>query len=213
MRIAGVNLSLWLGLAHALAIHGQVLAADNPKSTAITYENGPHTSRETYSDGRVLFEGIMPKRLLPSQAGNPFVAETHDQTTFDCSTAEFRCLKAFPRVFAVPRERISPTAKYSTEGALFSVEDCLRGDASNCQVALISSECQRLSGANGCETVRGGRRKSDNPGPIIYFIFNEDVGVTAWGGVMQPAKTQEQRRAIASQMLLQGERGLLFSEN
>jgi hypothetical protein len=115
-------------------------------------------------------------------------------------------------VFAIPRERLSPKAEYSVAGALLKVEDCLVGDESVCQVALVSADCQRMSGEY-CETVPGGRAKSDDPGPILYFIYNEDVGVTAYGVARQPAMTKGERLNISSQMILQGPKGLLSDDH
>jgi hypothetical protein len=178
---------------------------------SISYEDNARTFRETFAKNETIGVKILPKRPLPSQSRDVMFGESLTNATHDCSTERFRCVYYWARVFAVPRDRLSPAAVYSTGGASLKVEDCLRGGAAVCQVAVISADCQRIAGKDACEKVVGGRDKSDDPGPIVYFIYNEDVGVTAWGVAKQPASTKEERSAIASQMVLQGKRGLLFA--
>jgi hypothetical protein len=181
------------------------------RERAISYANAARTWREVFVEKHVTSVAVMPKQPLPAQEENPFFGETRTRPAHDCSTAEVRCTSYWSRVFAVPRGRLSPSASYAAAGATLTVESCLRGDDKVCQVALIRADCQRIAGKDGCEQVVGGREKSDEPGPLTYFIFNEDVGITAWGVAREPAKTRDDQLRIAYQMVLQGDRGLLFA--
>ena len=66
-----------------------------------------------------------------------------------------------------------------------------------------------LSKENKCEPKAGGRANSNDSGPVVYFIYNEDFGVTAYGVANQPVSTKDERLSVASQMILEGQRGLL----
>ena len=190
----------------ALAVLATVEA--RAKENVIVYEDSARTVSERYQGSEMHGGAVEPKRAIPAQTQNLLNGEEITRAVSDCSTAQYRCSAAWSRVFAVPRKRLSPAATFSIAGALLKVEDCLRGDSRVCQIALIRSDCALISG-EGCEEVAGGRQKSKDPGPITYFIYNEDFGVTAYGVAEQPAKTKDERLVIASQMILQGKYGLL----
>lgn len=182
---------------------------DSDKLTLeVLYKNPSRTFYEKFSTKSWIGGNIIPKRLLISQEKDVFFDESTGTRLHDCSDGQYRCIVGLSRVFAVPRARLSPTATYLAGGAVFKVEECLRGNASICQVALISSDCRQVSD-EACEEVVGGRARSANPGPIIYFIYNEDFGVTAYGSAKAALQTLDERRACAAQMILQGQTGLL----
>jgi hypothetical protein len=178
------------------------------KDSVIVYEDSARTVSEKYQGSEMQGGAVEPKRPIPAQTQNLLYDEEVTRAVSDCSTAQYRCSAVWSRVFAVPRKRLSPAATFSIAGALLKVDDCLRGDARVCQVALISADCALISG-QGCEEVAGGRQKSKDPGPITYFIYNEDFGVTAYGVAEKPARTKDERLVVASQMILQGKYGLL----
>jgi len=188
-----------------------VAGAATAKVRVIVYKDSARLAYEKFSDSSMQGASTTPKRLLPSQAQDALFGEEIGHGVHDCSTAQYRCVSVWSRVFAIPRDRLSPAAAYSVAGALLKVEDCLRGDASVCQVAILSADCQEIA-AESCESVNGGREKSSKPGPIVYFIYNEDYGVTAYGVADKPAKTKDERLGIASQMILQGHTGLLAGD-
>jgi hypothetical protein len=185
------------------------------KDSPVWYENSARTYVMSFSDRGALGGSIKPKRPLPSKVSH-LIDLSDDEfdggSAHDCSTADYRCISALFGVFAIPRERLSPEIEYSVAGALLKVEDCLVGDESVCQVAIIRSDCHKWSHER-CETVPGGRSKSDHPGAIFYFIYNEDVGITAYGSATQPAMTKDERLSVASQMILQGRKGLLSEDH
>lgn len=130
----------------------------------------------------------------------------------ECSTSNYRCLRTWYRVFAVPRGQLSSKMKYAVEGVQVQVETCLRGSGDVCQVALISADCQLMVGDDACQLYAGGRDKSPQPGPITYFIYNEDYGVTAFGtggAWPAPAKRLDVAHSVTTQFVLQGDAGLL----
>ncbi len=171
------------------------------------YENAVRTYYERFSSGRWQGAQIAPRSPLESEKRR--LLEKVSVDVHDCSNEQYKCIFGSYRVFAVPRGKLSPSAAYVTAGSAFHVEECFRGDATTCQVALISSDCQQHSGIDACMEADGGRTRSPNPGPVLYFIFNTDFGVTAYGSVASPAQTADERRTAAVQMILQGRQGLL----
>jgi hypothetical protein len=152
---------------------------------------------------------IVPKKLLKSQAKDILFDETTGVRLHDCSDATYRCIFGSFRVFALPRNRLSPGAVYTVGGSAFKVEKCFRGDLRTCQAALISSNCQKRLGADACQPITAGLGDNGESGPTVYFIYNEDHGITAYGTVKEVPKTRDEKIAIATQMLLQGEFGIL----
>jgi hypothetical protein len=191
-----------------LVCNGGLLSAPISANRLITYEDNARTVYETFSGDNMTGAIVRPRRLLLFQSNNVMFGEEVGHAVHDCSTSQYRCIFVWGRVFAVPRTRLSSMATYLVAGASLKVENCLRGDAAVCQVALISADCELLSG-DGCKEAIGGQEKSSDSGPILYFVYNEDFGVTAFGVTQHPAKTKEEKLNIASQMILQGVRGLL----
>lgn len=171
------------------------------------YENAARTVYAKFSPDYWTSTPVKPR--LPLENQKNVLLETVSSPMRDCSDEKYRCTFGARRVFAVPRDRLSPHAVYVAGGSTLRVEECLRGNEAICQVALISSDCQQYSGLEGCAQVPGGRTKSAYPGPVLYFIYNEDFGVTAYGYLNSPGRTAAARLAAAGQMFLQGERGLL----
>ncbi len=58
--------------------------------------------------------------------------------------------------------------------------------------------CQKISGMDACEDVVGGREKSVEPGPVLYFSYNEDLGV---GNGAPRAKTETARESGSCQQI------------
>jgi hypothetical protein len=194
----------------AIALSGATAIA-TPKDREILYENSARTAYERFSGDDMTGGELTPKRSLPFQANNALSGEEVGHIVRNCSTTQYRCVSVWLRVFAVPKARLSPAEEYSVAGAVLKVEDCLRGDATICQVALISADCEMMLDES-CQKVAGGREKSGKPGPVVYFIYNEDVGVTAYGVADQPVNAKDERLSVASQMILQGQKGLLSAE-
>jgi hypothetical protein len=101
---------------------------------------------------------------------------------------------------------------YEKHGVIFYVEECLRGDARRCQVALISGKCGHapsLREMRCLPTPRGGVGSQAVYDYVIYFLYNEDFGITAFGATDHLVATKAGRLAIATQMVLVSPVGLL----
>lgn len=194
---------LWVTLCAQVP---SVLGQSNAAAQEYRYEDAARTRQSLFAEGRWSSSEVLSNS--PSARERQSI-EVTSVPVKDCSDERYRCIVGSFRVFAVPRGALLPTSTYVAAGSSFRVEECYRGDATHCSVALISSDCQQRSGRDGCSEVLGGRTKSNNTGPVLYFIYNEDFGVTAYGSVHQPASTEEERRIIAAWMVLRGERGLL----
>jgi hypothetical protein len=194
----------------AIVLSGATAVAA-PRDRTILYENSARTAYERFSGDDMTGGELTPKRPLSFQDNNALSGEEVGHIVRNCSTTQYRCVSVWLRVFAVPRARLSPKEEYSVAGVVLKVEDCLRGDGAICQVALISADCEMMLDES-CQKVTGGRERSGKPGPIVYFIYNEDVGVTTYGVADQPVKIEKDRLNVASQMILQGQRGILSDD-
>lgn len=181
-----------------------------PAGSDSIYQDPGRTFYERFHGG--VWEGakVLPKRRLSFQKSDALYGERLGRDIHNCSDKQYRCVFGLFRIFSVPRRGLSPTETYVSAGALLRVEQCLRGDSTTCQIALISSDCQERTGPDACSPTSAGREKSREPGPMLYFIYNSDFGVTAYGSVTAPAVTKDGQLAAATQMILQGNRGLLL---
>lgn len=213
MRVTKVISMATTIMCVAVPILGACAAhADRP----IVYNNPARTFREQFKSspsegGGFWWEGraVLPRHPTDKQKRDIFFDEPTTDRLWDCSDNKLLCLYGAYRVFAIPRAGVQPSSEYLAAGAFFRVERCIRGSDDRCQVALISSDCQNRSEAGRCTQIPGGRLNSHAPGPIGYFIFNEDSGVTAYGFRQEPALTAEDRFDAAAGMVLRSERGLL----
>jgi hypothetical protein len=95
---------------------------------------------------------------------------------------------------------------------MFHVEECLRGDTRYCQVALISGMCGHAPSIREmrCQpTPRSGVGSRAVYDYIVYFLYNEDFGITAFGATDRVVTTEAGKLAIATQMILMSPAGLL----
>lgn len=132
------------GILIFFALGGCAIASTNVKHVAVSYENSARTAYEKFFDMEMKAAIIEPKRLLPAQDKDILFGEELVRTIHDCSTTGYRCISVWSRVFAVPRARLSSEMTYELGGAVFKVEDCLRGDSTVCQVAIISADCRKV---------------------------------------------------------------------
>lgn len=128
----------------------------------------------------------------------------------DCSDDSFRCVYGAHQVFAVPRNNISNGSSFVAGGAIFHVEKCLYGNDMNCELYLISSDCQRQGPPDKCIEEPMGRSASVSVGRVGYFIYDEHNGITSYGSADKPIKAADSQLAVACEMLLQSKTGLLF---
>jgi hypothetical protein len=204
LRLTSVTVSV--GILWVLFAGGESSAGT---SRTVVYENPARTSFEKFSEDSWVGGNIVPQKPLKSQAEDILFDETTGVRLHDCSDATYRCIFGSFRVFALPRNRLSPGAAYTAGGSAFKVEECFRGDSRICQAALVSSHCPRRVGADACKQATAGLGDGEESGPAVYFIYNEDHGITAYGTVKEAPKTRDEKLAIATQMLLKGELGIL----
>ncbi len=180
----------------------------HPPQQVVRYENAGRTSYFEFSEGFRTHGNIRPQNPNPAQKRE--FDESLGYPLYDCSDSSYQCLRSWFSVFAIPRRHLSSGMRYAVDGAQLKVEQCLRGSNEHCQVALISSDCQVIVGTDAC---KHGERNSSESGPITYFIFNEDYGVTAFGTGGEWPKSPTERlsvaSAVATQNILQGRIGLL----
>lgn len=131
-------------------------------------------------------------------------------TVKSCSDVSFRCVAMGSQAFAVPRKHLRPSDKYVANGNSFAVVKCLRGYDDVCQVALIKAECYYNRIEKGCAPTVAGRT-GDDASWLLYFVYNEDFGVTAYGIAPlndKPISADEMLAAAKSRFLV-GDHGLL----
>lgn len=188
-------------------------AASANNQLSIRYTDLGRTSFEEFTMPRNGDRGewsagnILPARPVGTQKTDVSMLGVTGVVTHNCSDTEFRCLYGAFHVFAVPRIGLAKASTYSVAGAVFHVDQCLRAIGERCQVALLSSQCLHQVGEDICRPAAGNEQSL--PGPVMYFIFNEDFGVTSYGFATDILNAADDRIAVASKLMLQGDRGLL----
>lgn len=203
-RVAGVILLLIVGI-------GTAAGAGHGGDKRILYEAPARTSRATIENGFWSTGDLPPLAPLSSQK-NPWRYEVVSQRVVDCSDRLYRCVRSWGRTFAIPRGPLRPQQDYEKHGVVFHVEECLRGNARRCQVALIAGMCGHapsLREMRCLPTPRSGVGDNAVYDYVIYFLYNEDFGITAFGATDHVVATGAGRLAIATQMILQSPMGLL----
>ncbi len=134
-------------------------------------------------------------------------SEVVGEKVVDCSDDEYRCISSWMRTYAIPRRKLLPADVYVKDGVTFRIEKCLRGDTDVCQVALIGGYCAKTPD-DSC-LIDVSEEQSDRWLYVTYFLYNEDFGITAMGVTKSPPTTVDEKVLIASQLVLQGNKGLL----
>jgi hypothetical protein len=204
-RAAGV-LFLFLMATMTLGadLHQQVDAGE------IIYVNAERTFETRVSGSTWTIGPILALKPLPSQTKSNLFTESIGHPIVDCSDSIVRCVRSWSRTLAVPRAGVKPRETYRKDGVVFDVEECLRGDTERCQVALVSATCWHRSDGEMCDEkteAHGG--SSANVEYVVYFIYNNDFGITALGVANRVATTPAARRGLATQSVLISSRGLL----
>ena len=191
----------------------------------IVYMNPERLDSETFSGASWSQETVYPRVPMQLTSRPPYIHSTA-RPLINCSNASFRCLRSLGIMFAVPGRGLRRQPAYTVLGVQFKVEACYRGEGDRCQAALISASCRYIEYVNGDGVCRKTLPKGDwGPNAIayvMYFFYNEDAGVTAFGiktfsgteftGAENPGakiKGTSEMRSIAMRNLLAGERGIL----
>ena len=208
-----VGTASWAGvLALSTLMIGSGVAQSGDLAQAVTYVG---IDRE--SSIRVTKDGMEWGRLPSSteaQTGKMLVDSAPIMPVVDCSDRDFHCVR-FLHLLAVPRSGLVRDQTYEVIGASFRVEECRFEIAGRCGIALVSVECIGVP-PNDAEKEPYGRcieardAKGMRPSYFGYFLFNQSIGVTAFGFDIKEARTRAEMIEIMSGQLLEGSRGLLY---
>lgn len=204
MRMAGAIGILLLSIR--LAAAGDI--SEKPFNGDYRYEDAERMTFFDFHGSSVISDFIKPRGA--SNADQKDIEEVLGFVAMDCSNAEFRCIDGGSFVLAVPTGPLRPNASFMLLGAKISVVECLRGSGRACQVALIETDCQNRPTLTSCGTFPGGRAKAPRMGDCIYFIYNEDYGITSFGpSYVKGQASIDYAQKTARRFILRGDRGLL----
>jgi hypothetical protein len=175
----------------------------------VVYENAERTLQTTITRSLWTVGPVAAEAQAPAESDTEPFAEPIARDMVDCSDETLRCAQAWGWTLAVPRAGLRSRARYSKDGVAFRVHECLRGDQQRCQVALISAVCERELRQGRCTRSVRQTRPGARVEYVLYFLFNEDFGITAMGAGNRIARSPAARRAVASQEILIGDQGLL----
>jgi len=210
MKIGSCTLGLLICNLLWLATSQSARASSPAGAIDIVYENPERTFRNSITEATWTVGPIIATTPLPSQVGSNQFTESIGHPVVDCSDSIYRCVQSWSRTIAIPRAGLKSGLKYEKDGVLFDVETCLRGDAERCQVALVSAKCESRAADGTCSHSRSTRKEQPvRLEYVVYCFYNEGVGVTAMGVANRVASTLSAKRAVATQSVLVGMRGLL----
>jgi hypothetical protein len=147
-----------------------------------------------------------------SLAASGLLLELVGQPVVDCSDAAYRCMRSWTHTLAIPRAGLKLHASYQKDHVTFVVEDCLRKDGDTCSVAVISGRCVVVNRDGSCAPEKAGNVSVSKFENVDYFIYNQDFGITALGSTDRLRAAADERLAIASQLVLTSDFGILGSE-
>lgn len=194
-----------------LSVITTVVEAGGLYANKIVYEAPTRMSKAIIDKGVWTSNEVAPLVPLPSE-GNSRLYEVVGHKVIICSDSRYRCIESWGRTLAVPRALLRLRQKYKKRGVLFQVEECLRGSARRCQVALISGICGHTQSVRETRCLT---KPLSGSGPnavynyVVYFVYNEDFGITAFGVTDRVETTEAGMLAIATQMILMSQTGLL----
>jgi hypothetical protein len=170
------------------------------KTTTYEFANGIGRSylNDPYADAKV--------------AAGEFV-EILGSPLHDCSEPAHRCLSTGHMVFAVPTTvAMAQGITYAAAGVQFRVLECQLETREGCKAALILGDCQVLVDTELCRPAESDADREFG-GVLTFFIYNTDVGVTAFGTVGRfPDRAEDLPTvgaAAAGQFVLHSPLGLL----
>jgi len=176
-----------------------------------TYWNAERTDYYLYRSSIAEYHYVYPKAPV---RGQTFDVDTWDQwpnaVVKDCSDTIYRCVMLDWQAFAVPRAPLKPDDRYVVHGNDFRVVDCVRGFRGVCQVALIRAACYVNAERHGCAPTKAEESHGVSSW-ILYFIYNEDCGVTSYGiaPMREGEAPKSEAREKAMGYTLAGDNGLL----
>lgn len=152
---------------------------------------------------------IASPSAIRSATASGLLMESVGQPVIDCSDATYRCLRSWTHTLAVPRDGLRLHSRYQKDHVIFVVEDCLRVDGSTCATAVVSARCTVLNPKGSCSPGKAGDAGGSKFENVDYFVYSQDFGITAFGSTDRLRVTKDERFAIASQMVLISDIGML----
>lgn len=209
LRVAAALASI--SCVGACAIESQ--APESPDATKSTYVDVWHTFQSTVHSYRpTLDDSIRVSEELGGASASGW--EVDRALAVDCSDTKVRCIADSALALAVPESGLDRQT-YEARGVRFKVEKCRRGDPDHCSVALVSGTCDQISDVSPDDAVQCLSNPSMSSAPItdvafvVYFVYNEGVGVTAFGIAREPLASEADQLAIVTQSVLTSGPGLL----
>ena len=187
-----------------------LVAADATKQEReVVYVDAARTHRVVVSD-RLWTDGpiVEDARQEAQYEKSGLLIEEVGQPVVDCSDRTLRCIRSWSRVLAVPVDGLRNKLTYEKDGVRFAVEECIQGDGKQCWAALVSAKCKSREDDDAvCRSDGSGR--TDVFEYIVYFIYNDRHGITAMGFADREQKSAAEMNAVATQLILVGDLGLL----
>lgn len=153
---------------------------------------------------------LYPRHRIDGQVFPPDESDIGGGATIAvCSDERFKCITFESLAMAVPRAGLKAEASYTVAGAKLKVVKCYRGKGDVCQVALIESDCYISGYATGCLPDPAKAPRGGGHWERLYFLYNEDFGVTSFGFSLEKSFTDAQIDALARNYILVGDTGLL----
>ncbi len=189
-------------------VASQDCACASPVRVVITYIDPLGTTATQIGPHSASVDGLDANRSLsePNSMESGIAVSAGD-----CSDREFACFRMSNVVFAVPRTGLLRSSAYTFNGVAFKVAKCYRQVSGKCALALIESNCMWVKAPPRCSPFPRGRDESPRPGPVAYYIYDNEHGVTEFGLGGDTAPNIESAERVARMNLLQGDRGLLLS--
>jgi hypothetical protein len=128
---------------------------------------------------------------------------------YDCSTIRYSCVQLHRMILAIPRISLDANSSYAVNGTEFSVRECLRQDGPDCRIALVEADCKEISGTDNCKATLVDRSRALHPGPLTYFIFSREHGITSLGFADERPTDKCWIAKLARDYVLRGDVGIL----
>lgn len=214
-RVSKKTLNTFMVLLAAAGANSAQLAIAGEADTPIVYTSIDRLEKDEFSRGIWSESTIYPRVPMKLTSMPPYL-ESIARPAIDCSDRIYRCLRSHGLVFAVPRKGIRRHSEFTVLGANLKLEACYRAEGDRCQTALMSTSCRYVEWSNQDGFCRHARPEGD-PEPeefayVWYFLYNEDAGITAYGGdrnIRTKPGTEKEMRDMAIWRVLIGDRGIL----
>lgn len=179
-----------------------------------TYMNVWHTYQMIREGPHWTMHRLSASSVLGDDVDGDSGWEILTSSAVDCSDDRVTCVTSDFYVFAVPKSGLDQQP-FEARGVRFRVEKCIRDSSTRCSVALLSGTCDQFSEVSEDDEVhclaaqpKLGERSMD-VAYVLYFVYNQNVGVTAFGIAPRPLASEAEQLSVVTQAVLASESGLL----